>query len=538
MNFKNKTLLALMATIVISGCSSNPSKVEKKIETNYDSVKQRTDAGINRLVHKKKKAILNQSELPFVSSKSVKISPPLPEPFGRKVWWSYPQGIEMSHIASMISTKTGYRVYVADDVYGNESSGDATGSEGEVATDSAGKQSQAKGGETVFESLGNSDEVTKADELKVYFENKVFTTIKAVLDQVTSRARVDWVFDNEKRTIKIQRLFTELFNLSAMLPSQNLMPESIMEGASGGAPANIVPSKDIWYSTLETIQKMISTKGTVSVNEVSGLVVVRDNKFSLEKVAKFIKKINKSQQQRVLLNIEIVEYQYSDSENKGLNLTALYDGGSNYSLSVLDGAALGMSVLTPNKDTPVGSWAGSSAIVDALKKSGRVTKTIRKPIRVRNNQVTSISDSRIQGYLSSASTTATTNAGNTASLNLGYIRSGEAINALAHIVEDGNSVMLDMGINISNLNQLVDITSGGQTLQSPDVQEGKMLVSEQVRNGETMILTASEQFTTNETKSGLFDKAWWWLSGQDSKAYEKRAMIVIITPYITSPDIK
>jgi len=540
---KLKNVALALATIGLlgSGCSTVGDKsLSDKVDHTLQKFESDASQKMAALLSENKYEKVGQASLPFVSTKSIKLSKPLPKEFSKEVLWSFPQGIELVHLVSMITEKTGYQVFVASDVYdipeGTQKFLDSSKSESSESLDSAAIRTEIPLDAMEFAQDSNIEvpvSQPEPEKLKVFFQANGFESIEKIINKVTSQLAVDWDFDHDERVIKIQRHFTEYFHLAGMLDSEGLLPTSITGGGDGNK-SGVSPSASLWESTQKSIVTMLSPGGRVSSNEMSGMIVVTDNKHTLKSVKKYIDQVNAKVTQKVLLNIEVVEFKYVDESNKGIDLSLLNLAGIGQVGLGVDGGGITGGILTPPSGLKNGSWEGSNAIIKALNQRGKVTNKTRKPIYARNNQITSISSNRTVGYLSSTSSTPTANVGTTSSIQVDFIKSGDSVNVLPHIMPDGNSLLLDIGIMISSLNSLDSISSGGQTVQRPDFSENSIMESVEIKNGQTIVLAADEKHSIEKNNSGMLDAAFWWLGGSERRAVEKTSVIYLVTPFISN----
>ncbi|MEA1987768.1 MAG: hypothetical protein U9N57_01005 [Pseudomonadota bacterium] len=525
---------ALVAALALTGCSTIDTKDQLNEDTlkEYRLNKQKADAALREITTKKEVELYQVSDLPFVSKRSVKKQPPLPEVFLSEVLWVFPEsegGVKLQTLKRMLHQKTGYKVWVDDDLR----------SDTPVVppimplTDSAGmdvSQLTMVSAPALEEQKNESDE-----ELVIYLDFKGRLPVKRVLDSITSQTGLEWTINHDEHAIEFKKYFTKTFPIEKAINHEGIVPSTIFVGGQGdSSEARSQPLVKLWASLQEQINTFLSIGGKVAISEVTGTVTVTDNKATLNRVESYIKELNKSLRSEVLFNVEIIEYQFYDQANKSMDFTLQQLIGSDqFRISTVAGLMSG-AILTPEGDVKKGSWQGSSAVIDALNKTGHVTKSMQFPVRAMNNQVGSINNTNLQGYVAT-STPAIVNANGTTQgggLQLGYIQSGQAINILPHILDDGDSVSVNIGMNLSALNRLDEVTSGDQSLQSPNADIKKLNESLKLQNGQTAILLPIVERVAENEKSGWFDSSFWWLGGGDSRKVMLKATVVTVTPYI------
>lgn len=536
---RTKVLLFVVLTISLNGCAvvdtfNKPDVLNQKTMNAYKANKMKADSAIRELTRDKSSEFYSIKELPFVSGKAVKRRARLPDIFNSKVLWNFPEpeGVTVGELTRMFYTKTGYRVWLPDAL--KDDTAALSASMNNSTTDSSGfnveKLSTADKGD-----MGEmAQEKTLSEEL-IYLDIHEFTPIYKVLEMMSVQTGYEWNVEEDEKIVQFNKYFTQTFNIDREISHTGIMPSAIFSGSTrNSSRAKLTDKGDFWKGLPQEIEGFLSENGRVSVSEIAGTVTITDNKLKLKDIAKYIARLNKSLRGEVLFNIEVIEYQFYDEGNKGLDFNvSLLAGNDQFSIASAAGMLNG-SILSPNSDVKSGSWQGSSAVIDALNLKGYVSKNAKYPVRALNNKIGTMSNSNLKGYLASATAPITSTNGSTTGggLELDYINSGQVINIIPHILDGGDSVMVNIGMNISALNKIDPISSGGQTLQSPDVSIKKLESSLKLRNGETVILLPIIEDESENKKSGWMDSAFWWLGGSDKRRIMRRATIVTITPYI------
>lgn len=153
----------------------------------------------------------------------------------------------------------------------------------------------------------------------------------------------------------------------------------------------------------------------------TGTLTVSDRPEVLSNVAKYLNSINSSITRQVLFNVKVFEVTLTDTDQTGLDWTAVYTSLSNkwgFSLKnattgISTGAVSGsLSILTRRSLL----WAGSNLIIKALSEQGRISNVRSPSVTTLNLQPAPIQIGNVKSYVASSSTTTTASVGSSTSL--------------------------------------------------------------------------------------------------------------------------
>ena len=161
------------------------------------------------------------------------------------------------------------------------------------------------------------------------------------------------------------------------------------------------------------------------------------------------------------------------------------------------------------------------------------------PVQVANTrgyvQSVSVSDGTTSG--SSTSTTRT-------SIQPGSVTTGFSMSLLPRIDPDGQAVLMQYNINLSELvgavNGFETFTSpdGRATVQLPNVNSRNFVQQARVPNGATLVLTGFEQTSNNADRQGSFgDAGFMGLGGHQVGQRNRTAIVVLMTPTVVSNQV-
>lgn len=370
--------------------------------------------------------------------------------------------------------------------------------------------------------------------------------LAGLLDIVAAKFGMFW--EPEGDGIRYFKTKSRSFRLSA-LPGDSSMTSIIgtqTSGAGGSASSGSASSSNteqrsgikfddlsVWRAVEDSIKAMLSPDGQVVVTPATGTVTVDDTPPSLERVAKFIDDQNDALTRQVVLNVRVLSVELNDSDSYGVNWDAIYQyvgRGMDIALNSASGLPAGASTLSFNVVNTNSKWDGTRAMLEALSKQGKVSQITSASIVTINNQPAPIQIGRQRSYLASSTTTiGTGGSGNTTTLTPGVVTTGFAMSVLPHILDSGR-LMLQYSGDISALVDISTVTSGGSSIQTPEIDTRNFLQRVLMNNGETLVLTGFEQVGMNSGKQGVGNANNIALGGSVKTSNNKSVLVVLIQP--------
>jgi hypothetical protein len=156
--------------------------------------------------------------------------------------------------------------------------------------------------------------------------------------------------------------------------------------------------------------------------------------------------------------------------------------------------ALGLSVTG-------GDFDGTTAALQALSTLGEVVETNKRTAVTTNGQPILLQTANTQGYIASASTTATTNAGTTATLTPDSVTAGTTWVFLPQIAN--GKIILGMNLTRSVNNGFKSFSSGDTKVQTKDVSSDNSEQSVSLTPGDALVLSTLSQESGSTNKSGM-----------------------------------
>lgn len=380
--------------------------------------------------------------------------------------------------------------------------------------------------------------------------------LNALLDSVTSRLGLSWRFKNG--VITIYHIESRAFTLAA-IPTDADQTSSVTSGleiaggggggggssgggsGSGGSNQQVTVKMKtaIWSDIQKTVESMLTPKvGRLAMAPSAGTVTVTDTPEVLESVGNYIKQQNELLTKQVLLNVQVLSVQLNDADNLGIDWSLVYKTAS--------GAALGLKNVTATNPDAIGTsvnilntasgglgkFADSSFLLKALSEQGRVSVVTSPSITALNLQAAPVQVAKQTSYLASLKTTAVQGGGAQTEMTPGSVTSGFSMTLIPYILSD-KEMLLQYNINLSLLEGLRRVTSGGNTIEIPEVNNRIFLQKVKLKPGETLVLSGFEQSTNSSTKKGMGSASNWGFGGSMSNTKGKEVLVITITPVLT-----
>jgi type IVB pilus formation R64 PilN family outer membrane protein len=394
-------------------------------------------------------------------------------------------------------------------------------------------------------------------------------TEKGLLDTIASNMDATWSYDEHTRTIHFFRYETKSFHIETV-PGDALSDSSIESGtgsavqggqgqslsiASSKTNAEFKGSLSVWSSVLKNVTPMLSAGGSLNISEPTATITVRDRWDRLDAVATYIDSINKSLGTQVEVNVTVYRIHAADSDNRGINYSVLYNGlgqaasSIGGSISTARPTATGLSSLiidTPTKraDGSTPPFAGSQFFLDALSTLGKTSVVTNTSVDTVNNMPAPVKVIQTTAYVAQTTSLLTTGTGSSsggsvvgagATLTPGQVETGFNMLVLPSVQEDGHRLLLQVMLSISTLDSLPTFSSGGETIQLPQVSAREFMQRVWMKSGEALVLAGFQNTEADNTTQSPLSQSLWMVGGNRTVANTRDALVIVITPIATAP---
>ena len=389
-------------------------------------------------------------------------------------------------------------------------------------------------------------------------------TVQGMLDELVNRHDISWRFNQASRTIEIFRYETRSLSVHLPAGAKSLAAAISLAGVSGagaaaggsGGAGSVAVSQNLqinpWAGIMAGVQTILGqpagaltaptggqgvggpsgglqsvtgAAGRASANPELGLLVVTARPATLDRVASYVDSINARFARNVLIDIKVYSLALDSQAALGFTLDGLYARLGQYGVSVVGAAPLQPATGSPGQLTiratdPSSRWNGSQLFAQALSQFGHVALQTQGQVLAINGQPSPIQVAQEVNYLASSATSAAANVGTTSTLTPGSRVVGFTANFLPLILGDSR-ILLQYQMQISALTALTQVSSGGNSIQTPQIASQSLQQQAFVRDGQAIVLFGYDQ--TRDTLDGVVG-----LGGASRTSRGERQLVVIV----------
>ncbi|MBE5251958.1 PilN family type IVB pilus formation outer membrane protein [Mixta mediterraneensis] len=548
-------LTALAAALVLSSCSLNEiSKMDKEATGQADTAQRvlqsRQTLTQPTVVWSDKPWVNLQPVTPVISTPDEKNLPACQITINR------PEGISLPELGQRITALCGVRVSITPDAFAALSSV-STGSvvtsqmSGNLpAPDDNGRVPLSQMGTTAAQAVSSQQAPSLIRGLKYQGD------IRGLLDMAASGLGLSWRSDSsgvyfyqqDTRTFQLVILNTKV-NSSASINSGSGNQLGSGGGTSGGTTGDISSNQktdygmnsDLYDDIKKTVEQMVTPKsGRFWLSSATGTLSVTDTPDVLNRIGRYIEYQNKVLSRQVQLNIQIVSVNQTRNEQMGLDWGLVYKSLQNVGASLTgsmanassSAASAGISIL----DTASGNaakFSGSSLLIHALSEQGNVSMALNQTDPTANLTPVAYQLSKSTGMLTSSSSTATANVGVTSTMTTTNVTTGLFMTMLPFIQENGD-VQLQFAFSYTSPPDIKSFISrdGNTRNDTADTSTEGLARKVNLRSGQTLVLTGSEQQNVSADKQGTFTPGNFILGGGQTGTRGRTTLVIMITPVL------
>ncbi len=371
--------------------------------------------------------------------------------------------------------------------------------------------------------------------------------LSGLLDEVSNRFGIWWKYENKQ--IYFYKYVTKTFVLYT-LPTKPTLSVNVggssTEGSSGSSSVSLTNTAniDLWSNIESSIKSMIGKGSQLTMDQSNGTITLTGTPTDIKKVAKFVNEQNARLSRQVAISVKVLQVTISDSDQYGLNLSAVFGGNSHITNLgfASPGSGLGAEVTENLAMTIVsGSWTLQGAI-QALSEQGTTTLVTSGTVTTLNNKPAPIQVVRTQNYISEITKTNSGSDGSYYDLSTETeeIETGFTLDVLPRILEHGR-LMLMFNMTLSELIELekVDLGTGtsesetsGQYIQNPIIETRGFTQEVALKSGETLILSGYERVENTANKTGVGSAENSLLGGTATAEKTRSILVIMLTPVV------
>ena len=283
-------------------------------------------------------------------------------------------------------------------------------------------------------------------------------------------------------------------------------------GTTGGGTlavsgSNVLQSYQDVLSGVRTILASAGQdQGEAVVSPGLGTVTVTATPPVQRMVRAYLRGLARDADRNVAVRVRVYQVTLSNSADYGASLSAAFENAAQSIAATTSGVnltgALGnpangmgaLSLIIPSaaKGGLPGDFAGTQAVLQALDSVGRTSLVTSGSVITENGEPGPIQSAQEITYLASSGTTDTANVGSTSTLTPGTQTVGFTADFLPRILPRGR-ILLSYQIQLSSLISLTTVSSGGSTIQVPDIQTQSDAQSVVLKSEQTLVMAGFGQ---------------------------------------------
>ena len=313
-------------------------------------------------------------------------------------------------------------------------------------------------------------------------------------------------------------------------------------GASGGGGAAAGGANDttaFWQEFETQIRSLLSPKGKLTLNRMTGAVMVSDLPARVHEVERFISLMRDGMYRQVDIEVRIVEVTLRDQFALGLDWTRFRQSTSRddaVRFNTVVNAPQGTSAAPSTMTLSLNKLGTYTSLIQALSEQGDVRMVSQPRIRIMNNHTASVKVGTEDTFFVRSANRVIQNAGGvleTVNEEPRNVSLGVSLNVTPQISGDGWA-MLNITPSITRLIGTAVSRSGDSSAPILDVSEASTMV--RVRSGELVILGGLIQEDASDTNRRVpgvgdvpvFDN----LFKSTLKSSSRKELVIFLAPVI------
>ncbi len=404
------------------------------------------------------------------------------------------------------------------------------------------------------------DSQVASEKLKKTMNIAYTGKLSGLLSQVATDLDLLWYYD--KNAIVFYETETKTFTLFAL--GTDVSYQSSVQ-TDDGNQVYLESTLKEWDEVESTISAIVgkTENANFTVSRSLGTITVTAPPSVLARVGDYIARQNKRLSQLVTIDVKVLQVSIANDSAFGLNLAAAINSASGLNivanpknnLASTEASSMNIAVLSntvsaltgmthmENGSSVAGAYtqdqinngslsgvAGSTALIQALAKQGKVSLVTNVGVTTRNNRVAPVNNTRSTGYIKRFESRNFTTV-ESSTVDQDNLETGFSMQLLPNILENGKILLL-FRMTVRELLKMASQTIGEVTLQLPEVEERSFMQEVIMESGQMLVVSGFEKQTNNDTRYGLGDPDFMMLSGSRESASQRDVLVVILTPQV------
>lgn len=336
--------------------------------------------------------------------------------------------------------------------------------------------------------------------ISVDFQN---VPLAKAFDILLSSLGYSW--SQEHGVIRVHAKITRTFEVDYIRARRS----SSSSGAAAGTTSGASGVDPFWMEFEGQLKSLLSRKGRITVNRLTGTVMVTDLPARVDEIERFVSLMRDGMYRQVDIEVRIVEVTLRDQSALGLDWTRFRNGSrlDNQSVrfntmvgSQLGGTPLAPSTMTVTMKNPNTTY---NALIEALREQGDVRMVSQPRIRIMNNNTASVKVGTEKSYFVRTSNRVVQSGGavlDTINDQPRSVSLGVTLNVTPQISADGWTILNIM----PSITRLVGVTESiDRTSAAPELDVSEASTMVRVRSGELVILGGLIQEETSDSNRSV-----------------------------------
>jgi len=368
-----------------------------------------------------------------------------------------------------------------------------------------------------------------------------------LLNKVATSYGIAWAY--EEGALRFFDTETRVYSIAA-LPGQTTVTgefEADAGNPSGGAGGGGTETQSLtanqeseieiefnfWDDIEDTLSGMLPEGSTFQTAPGSGTITVSAPPYSHRRVENYVNVLNERLSRQVTITIKLLNLDFTERDNYGLNFEAALDGKD---LTIDSATALGGGLFTGIVDLEDGNDS-LNATIDALSAITRVTEEASSSVTTMNGRPVPLNIVNQENFVSSVTREEGTNEGegDEVSFETSTLTTGLSMNFLPKIMSDGR-VILNYSLSRSRRVALETFPAGAgpedNQVQLPETTVRSTMQQVLIESGATLVMTGFANDRNTRTDEGTLAPGNWLFGGGKEGLVEEDRLVLLVTPRV------
>lgn len=396
---------------------------------------------------------------------------------------------------------------------------------------------------------------------------------EATLDEVLTAvlAPLGYSYEIAGKFLKVKALETRVFTLNFVptrLTAESNVGGNVLGGLAGGAAGagaggaagggaagaaagggqisgsftlrTNIPNSDLWEQIQKTLEGLLSSDGKISVDRMSGTVIVTDYRTSIERAEAWLKELENILRKQVSLEVKVTEVTLDKSSSFGIDFSRLFGpsaGNAQVTFKQQLAPAEGTTLTLNTIHFPTDSQQGLNNVLRALQTQGDVNVLASPRLSVINGQTALVTMGDVTPFISNITQTITGISGfPTVSITVSQVQAGILLGLTPRVAED-DTVILHVVPLVTDIIGFEDFgTVQSVKITAPRMSSRGTSTIVRVKSGDTIVIAGLLQ--SRDTKSTRKTPLLGDIPGigllfqQKTRITQKKEIVILITPSV------